>query len=90
MRDLNSWLRGSSLRLNWYSFAVKLLDMNKADVIRAKYFQGGNPACLQKMLTHWYKSTTSTDRSWQVIIDALTKMDQFPVIESIEKDCLTW
>ena len=90
MQHLQRWLRDSPLRPNWYNFAVELVGKANTEVIRAKYFQGGNHACLQRMLINWYDSTTSTDRSWQVIIDALTEMDEFPVIESIEKDCLTW
>ena len=86
MRDLLRWSKNSKLLADWYNFAVELVGKTKADITSATYFGGGNHACLQKMLGTWYDS--STDRSWQVIIDALKDMDEFPVIESIKSHCL--
>ena len=88
MRDLQKWSKDSPLRASWYNFSVDLVNKINTEVIRAKYFGGGCHSCLQRMLTVWYDSTT--DHSWQMIIDALTDMEKISVVESIEKECLTW
>ena len=90
MKDLQKWSKKSPLAngISWYNFAVELVGMNDAEKIRANHFGGGNHSCLQRMLLVWYDSTT--DHSWQMIIDALTDMDKLSVVESIEKECLTW
>ena len=88
MSHLQSWSQNSPLRAGWYNFAVELVGKNDAEVIRADHFGGGCHSALQSMLVAWYDSTT--DHSWQVIIDALTNMNQLSVIEAIENDCLTW
>ena len=88
MKDLQRWSRNSPLRTSWYNFAADLVGEAKARVIHARYYGGGTHSCLQRLLDVWYRSTI--DHSWQMIIDALTEMDKFPVIESIEKYCLTW
>ena len=88
MNHLQSWSQNSPLRAGWYNFAVELVGIIKADNIKADHFGGGCHSALQRMLVAWYNSTT--DHSWQVIIDALTNMDELSVIEAIEKECLTW
>ena len=89
MKHLQMWSKNSILRTQWHDFAVELVGMTDTEVIRAKFYGGGSHSCLQRMLATWYNSTTSTDRRWQVIIDALTDMKKLPVVESIEKECLT-
>ena len=89
LKDLQRWSRDSPLRTSWYNFAVDLVGMRKAEDIRTTHFGGGSHSCLQRMLVTWYDYSTN-DHSWQMIIDALTEMDQFRVIESIEEDILTW
>ena len=58
---------------------------NQADPIHTKY-ENSSHNCLQEMLKVWYESTT--DPSWQMIIDALEKMKETRVIESIKEECL--
>ena len=86
MLHLNNWSHRSILRISWYNFAVELVGMSYTNTIRAKYFGGGRHACLQRVLVTWYDSTT--DHSWQIIVDALKEMEQFRVIECIENECL--
>ena len=89
MKLLQSWSKNSLLRTkpgDWYNFAVELIGKTKADNIRSDLSGGGNHVCLQKMLGIWYDSTDG--HNWQTIIDALTEMDRFPLIESIEVKCL--
>ena len=88
MKLLQRWSKNSILRTSWYNFAVELVGAVEARVIKATHFGGGNHSCLQEMLVRWYDSTK--DHSWQMIINALTEMNEFRVIESIEKHCLTW
>ena len=63
------------------------MNKQRADIIRAKNSGGGSHECLQKMLGVWFDDST-TDRNWQVVFNALTKMEEFPVIDSIEDECL--
>jgi len=72
----------------WYNFAEQLVGTNRAEMIKYKYYGDSCHSCLQELLVLWYDSTT--DHSWQVIIDALTEIEAFPVIESIEKHCLSY
>ena len=88
-RLLQRWSKNSLLRTNpgsWYKFAVELIGKIKTDIIKNDLSGGGNHLCLQRMLGIWYDSTV--DHNWQTIIDALTEMDSFPLIESIERCCL--
>ena len=87
MEHLHTWSNYSPLRTSWYNFAVDLVGEAEARDIHTTCFRGENLSCLQRMLVEWYNSTT--DHSWQVIIDALSKIYQFSVIDSIEKHCLT-
>ena len=84
-KHINRWYKNSVLRTSWYNFAVELVGKNDAEIIRAKYFGGGNHSCLQRMLVAWYDATV--DHSWQMIVDALKEMDEIQVIESIEDNC---
>ena len=85
---LQQWSKNSQLRTNgkWHNFAVEVIGKVNADSIESDRFGGGNQSCLQSMLRIWYDSTT--DHSWQKIIDALTKMKEFRLIESIEEQYL--
>ena len=85
---LQMWSRDSKLRTHWYNFSVKLIGQNETEIIKTKYFGGGTHSCLQKMLVTWQQSTTDPD--WQMIIDALEKMKEFSLIDSIESYCLQW
>ena len=86
MKHITRWSKNSSLRTCWYNFAVELVGKSNADIIEKNYFGGGSHSCLQRVLMTWYDSTTN--HSWQTIIDALRQMDETRVIESIENECL--
>ena len=88
MRLLQRWSKEAPTRTSWYNFAVKLVGKPKAEIIRTTYFGGGHHSCLQRMLVTWYDS--STDHSWQVIVNALKELDNIPasVIKSIKDHCL--
>ena len=86
MEHLQRWSAKTPLCIDWYNFAVDLLDKQKADIIKATNAGGGIRECLQKMLHVWYDSTT--DHNWQVITNALTEIEAYPVIDSIEDECL--
>ena len=88
MKYLQTWSENSQLRNNWYDFAAELIGKTNADNIWSTYFGGGNPVCLQEVLKLWYNSTT--DHSWEVIIDVLKKMDERRVIDAIEEKFLMW
>ena len=85
MKDLTMWSKNSPLHNDWYNFAVELVGKNNAENIQCTHFGGGNRLALQRMLTLWYNSTI--DYSWQMIIDALTDMEEACVIESIRREC---
>ena len=85
---LQRWSENSPLRIGhgWYNFAVDLVGKQKADIIKGTCSGGGTHECLQNMLNVWHNSTT--DHSWQTIINALTEIEAFRVIDSIEDECL--
>ena len=85
MMHLTMWSKNSPLRNDWYNFAVELVGKGSAENIHHKHTGGGNHLALKRMLVFWDKSTT--DLSWQVIVDALKEMDEPQVIESIKKEC---
>ena len=70
----------------WYNFAVDLVGQQKTDIIKGTCSGGGTHECLQKILNVWHRSTTN--HSWQMITNALTKIEEFRVIDSIEDKCL--
>ena len=84
------WSKVSPLRNNWYDFAVKLVGTRDADLIKFTHCEGGYNLALQRTINIWYKSTT--DHSWQMIVDALEQIDDTDVtifiIKSIKKECL--
>ena len=86
MEHLQRWSANTPLCIDWYNFAVDLLGNQEANMIRATNAGGGVRQCLQDMLNVWFNSTT--DRNWQVITNALTEIKAFPVIDSIEDECL--
>ena len=89
MRDLQSWSKDSLLCTtpgSWYNFAVEVIGKTKADITKSKYSGGGVASCLRDMLNIWFDSTTNPD--WETIVDALNRMEEYRVIESIEKECL--
>ena len=85
---LQRWSENSPLCIDdkWYYFAVGLVGQQKANIIKGTCFGGGTHECLQKMLNVWHQSTT--DHSWQTITNALTEIEEFRVIDSIEDECL--
>ena len=88
MASLQIWSKDSILRTRWYNFSVKLIGGNKTAIINAKHYGGGSHSCLQETLRTWWSHTT--DHDWQVIIDALEKLEEFSLIESIENHFLEW
>ena len=85
-KHLMRWSRNSQLSTNWFNFAVELIDRNKIEIIRTAHFGGGDHACLERLLSTWWDTTI--DHDWQTIVDALKKMNETRVIESIEEKCL--
>ena len=85
MKYITRWSKYSPLRTCWYNFAVELVGKSNADIIKATHYGGGSHSCLQTVLIIWYESTTN--HSWQIIIDALRQMDETRVIESIKEEC---
>ena len=81
MKYITRWSKHSPLRTCWYNFAVELVGKSNADIIKATH----SHSCLQRVLVTWYESTTN--HSWQIIVDALTQMDETRVIESIKEEC---
>ena len=93
MKLLQNWSNKSSLHISsgsWYNFAVELIGIIETEVIKKKNSGDGNCTSLQKMLKIWYRSTDANSRNWQTIVDALTKMKEYQVIDSIEKECSGW
>ena len=90
MENLTTWSECSPLRINWYNFAVELVGKKEADHIRFTHCGGGCYVALQRTLTTWFESTT--DHSWQTIVDVLEQMDDIEVtefiIKSIKEECL--
>ena len=87
-KDLQRWSAKSPLYVGhqWYGFAVDLVGEQEANITMGSYSGGGTHECLQNMLNVWNQSTT--DHSWQTIINALTEIKKFRVIDSIEDECL--
>ena len=86
VQDLQRWSANSPLCVKWYGFAVDLVGQQQANIIKGTCSGGGAHQCLQDMLNVWHQSTT--DHSWQTIINALTEIEEFRVIDSIEDECL--
>ena len=90
MENLTIWSKYTPLRINWYNFAVELVGKREADFIGFTHLGGGCYVALQKALTTWFESTT--DHSWQMIVDVLEQMDDTEVtefiIKSIKEKCL--
>ena len=85
MKHITRWSKHSPLHNDWYNFAIELVGKSNANNIEATHNGGGSHSCLQRVLVTWYDSTTN--HSWQMIVDALRQMDETCVIESIEKEC---
>ena len=88
MQHLQRWSANSPLCVGdqWYEFGVALVGQQKANIIKGTFSGGGTHQCLQNMLNVWHRSTT--DHSWQTITNALTEIEEFHVIDSIEDECL--
>ena len=87
MSLLLRWSKNSNLHGEWYSFAVELIGETNTAIIENTHYGGGNRSCLERMLIIWYNAG---GHNWQTIIDALTEMDEFAVIDNIEKECLSY
>ena len=87
MHHVISWYKSSTVRTDWYIYAAKLLPPATAKAIESNLQGGGSRECLRRVLDRWMKVTPSANRSWSMVVEALTKMNETETVERIFKEC---
>ena len=87
MDHVISWYKSSAVCTDWYMYAAKLLPQATAKAIESNLQGGGSRECLRRVLDRWMRVTPSANRSWSVVVEALTNMNETETVERIFKEC---
>ena len=87
MDHVISWYKSSTVRIDWYMYAAKLLPQAVAKAIESNLQGGGSKECLRRVLDKWMRVTPSANCTWSAVVDALTKMNETEAVERIFKEC---